>query len=112
MLLAKALRDIPESSYDRKIVLAQNLKLAEKLTKTHLRIEFLIACRSSNLKPRFIQDSLKTVRKTFSGLRKFDEKCSDFAKFCQVKRSLYIKKFRSLQGTDLHRDQVSQQARS
>ena len=81
MLLAKALHDLSDTNIDRKLVLIQNLKLAEKLAKTNLRIEFLTACRRSRLSPRFIQDSLKTVKKTFSGLRKFDEKCSDFAKY-------------------------------
>ena len=62
-------------------MLLQNLKLAEKLAKTNLRIEFLTACRRAKLTPRFIQDSLKTMQKAFSSLRKFDDKCSDFAKY-------------------------------
>ena len=62
-------------------MLAQNLKLAEKLAKTNLRIEFLTACRRSNLTARFIQDSLRTVQKTFSGIRKFQAKCAAFAKY-------------------------------
>ena len=81
MLLAKALRDISEPNNDRKLVLIQNLKLAEKLAKTNLRIEFLTACRRSHLTPRFIQDSLKAVRYNFSELKNFNKKHSDFTKY-------------------------------
>ena len=82
MLLAQALRRLQnlEGNSDRRYVLVQNLKLPEKLAKAHLRIEFLIACRS-NLKPRFIQDALRPVSSVFFNLPNFDARREDFSKY-------------------------------
>ena len=62
-------------------MLVQNLKLPERLAKTHLRIEFLLACRKCNLKSRFINDALRPVTSVFSYLPKFDVRCSGFSKY-------------------------------
>ena len=83
MLLAQALRRLHEleENSDRRYVLVQNLKLPEKLAKTHLRIEFLTTCRKFNLTPRFISDALKPVTSIFAGLHKFDARCDSFSKY-------------------------------
>ena len=83
MLLAQALRRLREleQDSDRRYVLVQNLKVPEKLAKTHLRIEFLTACRRSNLKPRFLNDALKPVTRLFSNLPKLGSRCEDFSKY-------------------------------
>ena len=62
-------------------MLVQSLKLPEKLAKTHLRIEFLISCRKSSLRPRFIQDALKPINSIFSSLKNFYSRRDQFATY-------------------------------
>ena len=81
MFLAQALTNIQhiEPRIDRQQVLAETLKNPEKLAKTLLRIEFLTACRRHDLVPRFIEDSLRPVRKIFSSNHRAQNRCETFA---------------------------------
>ena len=81
MILAQALRNVRniEPRIDRQRVLAETLKNPEKLAKMLLRIEFLTACRKWNILPRFIEDSLKPIKKNFSNNRHVEARSKVFA---------------------------------
>ena len=77
MFLTQALRNIKnyEQNSDRQQVLAQTLKNPEKLAKTHLRIEFLTACRRNNVSPRFIEDALRPMNNIFRDNHSVQSRC-------------------------------------
>ena len=82
MFLARALANINtiETNVDRRLVLIQTLKNPEKLAKTELQIEFLVACRQTGITPRFIRDCIRPVRKVFEQNNKVMASCEQFGK--------------------------------
>ena len=82
MYLAAALNNLRnfEPNVDRQKKLAETLKNPEKLAKTELRIEFLIACRKHDLTPRFIEDALRPVKHIFESNTRITTRSDNLAK--------------------------------
>ena len=82
MYLAAALSNLRnfEQNIDRQKKLAETLKNPEKLAKTEMRIEFLLACRKNNLTPRFIDDALRPVKHIFDNSARVTTRTAGFAK--------------------------------